>query len=573
MRSGHVAVTLIITLVVTLTSCAPSPKSTATTGAGEAPPAAAPKRIVAAVRGDPRTLSDAVNFASGGSSSAGVAEIEQLLNAGLATVDLQGNLLPQLAEAAPTLDNGLWQLLPDGRMETTWKIRAAALWHDGHPVSSQDLVFATTVYQDKSQPIYQDEPFKYLESVQAPDPQTFVATWRSAFVDADKLFTMTAYQNRDLILPAHLLEPAYAQDKATFTGSPYFGSAYVGTGPFKLKEWVLGSHLILDANERYVLGRPKVDQIEVKFILDTNTMVANLIAQALDLTLGRGLTPEQAIEVRNKWTDGKVDAGLQNTTSLYPNLMDPDPSVLADVRFRRALLLALDRQQLVDDLLGGFVPVADSIFSPDDPEYAELLPSMVRYPHDPRLAMATLDQMGLSKGRDGSYIDGSGKKLSIEVRTRSHPTREKVQQVIADAWAQIGLVGEPVVIPEQRISDRVYQATFPGFYFRFGGPTQLVQWQSKAAPTAQNNYVGNNSMRYQNPVYDALVDRLLVTIPRAERMQVMADLVHLETDQLLLLTLYHEPEPVLISNRLVNVGGRRGLAVQAWNAAQWDVKS
>jgi len=561
-------------LILAISACSPQPSRAPTGATGDqAAPQAAPKRIVAAVRGDPRTLSDSINNAASGSTSAGVRELEQLVNAGLLNIDLEGNLRPMLAEAAPTLENGAWKLNPDGSMETTWKIKPNAVWHDGAPVTANDFVFTTMVAQDKSQPMQQDESFKYIDAIQAPDPYTLVVAWKSTFVDADKLFTLSVNKNRNTVMPAHLLESVYAADKATFTESPLFGTAYVGTGPFKLKDWNLGTNMNLEANDKYILGRPKIDQIEVKFILDTNTMVANLLSRAIDLTLGRGLTPEQTIEVRDKWTEGKVDAGLQNTTSLYPQLMDSDPPILADPRFRRALLLGLDRQQLVDSLLGSLVPVADTIFSPDDPEYKELQPSMVKYPFDVRRSTATLDEMGLTKGADGFYLDASGKKINVEVRTRSHPTREKVQQVIADEWAHIGIVGTPLVVPEQRISDRVYQATFPGFYFRFGGPEQLTEWQSREAPTADNNYVGRNPIRYQNPEYDALIATLVTTIPRADRMKTLAEMVHLETDQLLLLSLYHEPEPVLIANRMINAGGRRGLNVQCWNAEQWDVRS
>ncbi|HZT06950.1 MAG TPA: ABC transporter substrate-binding protein [Chloroflexota bacterium] len=455
-------------------------------------------------------------------------------------------------------------------METTWAIKPTAKWHDGEPVTAEDFIFTAMVAQDRTQPMAQDQAFKFVESVDSADPHTLVVTWKSTYVDADKLFTQTV-NTRNLPMPQHLLGPVYSQDKTTFTDSPYFGAEYVGAGPFRLKDWTLGTHVVLSANDAYVLGRPKIDEIEIKFILDTNTMISNLLAGALDLSLGRGLTPEQAIEIRNKWTDGRVDAGLQNTTSLYPNLYDPDPAALKDARFRRALLTGLDRQEMVDSLLGGLVPVADSIFSPDDPEYKDLQSSMVRYPFDPRKATEMLDEMGLAKGADGFYADSSGKRISVEVRTRAHPLREKVQQVIADEWAKIGIEGAPLVVPEQRISDRVYQATFPGFYFRFGGPDQLVDWQSKEAPTAENGYVGRNPIRYQNADYDALITKLVTTIPKDERLKTMAEMVHWETDQLLLLTLYHEPEPVLISNRLKNVGGRRGYNIQAWNAQDWDV--
>src|SRR5439155_12067030 len=128
------------------------------------------------------------------------------------------------------------------------------------------------------------------------------------------------------------------------------------------------------------------------------------------------------------------------------------------------------RQQMVDTFLAGLVPVADTILSPDDPEYREIQSSIVRYPYDPRQAMEILDGMGLAKGADGFYRDASGQRLTVEVRTRTHVLREKIQQVIADEWGRIGIVGQPALVPEQGISnDRAYGATFPGFYFRFGG--------------------------------------------------------------------------------------------------------
>ena len=564
--------------VAIISGCAPAtPGSAPTTSSSPGQPGAvaqapaAPKRVTTAIRGDPKLLIEAANAAAGGSSSAGVREIEQLLNAGLVLMDTNGGVRPQLLETVPTLENGLWKLLPDGRMETTHKLRPDLVWHDGKPITTDDLLFTVTVSTDRAVTIAPADALSYIENMEAIDPQTLRVMWKSTFVDADKLLSQTPV-HRTLPMPKHLLESAYLENKADFVSSPYLGAQYVGAGPYRLKEWVLGSHLIMEANDRYVLGRPKIDLIEVRFILDTNTLMSNVLAGAVQLTLGRGLTPEQAITMKEQWKEGQVDAGLQNTTSLYPQFINPDPPALEDVRFRRGLLQSLDRQQMVDTFLGGLVPVADSIVSPDEPEFKAIEPSIVRYAHDPRQAMAQFDSMGLTRGADGFYRDASGSKLSVEVRTRSHVLREKVQQVIVDEWAHVGIEGKPVVVPEQSINDRVYQSTFPAFYFRFGDPSQVIEWRSNQAPLPENNHVGRNTSRYRNPEMDELIDRYVSTIPRAERTQVLGQLMRHHPDQMILLTLYHEPEPVFISNRLVNVGGRRGSALQNWNVQEWDLK-
>jgi hypothetical protein len=79
-------------------------------------------------------------------------------------------------------------------------------------------------------------------------------------------------------------------------------------------------------------------------------------------------------------------------------------------------------------------------------------------------------------------------------------------------------------------------------------------------------------MRYQSAEFDGLVERYVSTIPHAERLAALGAIVQHTTDQLVPLPLYHEPEPVLISNRMVNAGGRHGTNIQTWNAQDWDLK-
>jgi peptide/nickel transport system substrate-binding protein len=570
----HIGRVLFLVVAVGLAGCAPARTGGPAPGApgdtaAAAPRTQAPKRITAAIRGDPKTLNEAINFASGSASSAGVREIEQLLNSGLNLATVHGTTVPLLAETVPSLDNGLWKVLPDGRMETTHTLRANVKWHDGTPMTSEDLVFSATVARDRAVAMQHDPMWAYVDDVTASDARTIVVGWRSTFVDADKLFTQLR-ETRNLPMPKHLVGQAYLDDKEAFTQLPNWTLNYVGTGPYKLREFALGTHVILDANPDFVLGRPKVDQLEVKFVLDTNTMVANLLAGAIEMTLGRGLSPEQAIMVRDQWREGKVDAGLQNTTSLYTQFIGTQPQVLSDVRFRRGLLHAIDRQQMVDTFLAGLVPIAHSIVSPDEPVFKEIESSIVRYDFDPRRSVEILDGMGIAKGPDGKYRDGA-QPLTVEVRTRKHDLREKMQQVIADHWNRVGLTADAVVVPEQRVNDRAYQATFPGFYFRFGGP-EVDVFHGGAVALPENNFTGRSPIRYRNGEFDALIERYQTTIPAAERNRAYGEVINHMTDQLLLLSLYHEPEPVLISNRLSNVGGRRGEAIQAWNAHEWDIR-
>lgn len=110
MRTRRPAIVLALAVALAPPACAPAgpPQSSPLS-----PQSSAPTRIVAAIKGDPPTLSDAVNSAGAGGTD-GLNEVEHIVHAGLAVVDGDGRLAPRLAESAPSLENGLWRVLPDG---------------------------------------------------------------------------------------------------------------------------------------------------------------------------------------------------------------------------------------------------------------------------------------------------------------------------------------------------------------------------------------------------------------------------------------------------------------------------
>src|SRR5436190_10450715 len=179
-------------------------------GAAQKPPAV--KRVVTAIRGEPPTLNEKLARAGAG-RVVGVREMERIFHVGLVVEDDQAELHPALAEAVPSVENGLWRVFRDGRMETTWKIRPGATWHDGVTFTSEDLVFTATVVMDKQLTELSDIAFESVESIQAPDSRTIVVRWKQPFIWASSLFANT----HGMPQPKHLLEKAYLEEKATYT--------------------------------------------------------------------------------------------------------------------------------------------------------------------------------------------------------------------------------------------------------------------------------------------------------------------------------------------------------------------
>jgi len=557
-----------VLLMLSTSACAvSSPAAPSSTSLATPASPASAKRITVAIRGDPKTLSAKLNAAAGAGSPPGVTETEELLNDGLAFVTTSGAVHAQLAAEVPSADNGLWQVFDDGRMQTTWKIREGVTWHDGAPFTSADLDFTAQVQQDPDLPIFRDVAYGAVESVAAPDPQTIVVVWKRPFIQADSLFT----NFRGLPLPQHLLKTAYEQDKSSIPNLTYWSTDYIGTGPFRLRELVLGSHVTLDANNSFVLGRPKLDSIDVRFIPDPSTLATNVLAGGIDLTLGDRLPIEWTTQVRDQWTAGRMATSPPTTAiNLYPQFIDPTPPVLANAQFRKALQLAIDREQLVDTIALGQTQIAHATISQADTLWSAIEPSIITYGYDPLQAGQILAGLGYVRGNDGTLRDSGGQPLSIEIRsTVTDDAQMKTMAATAAFWQQLGITVNQVAVPQQQESDREYRATRPAFedVRQPGGWQELPRLYGPNAPTAANDYTGINRSRYQNPEFDALIDQFFATISVDQRIDVLRQIMHIETDQLPILGLYWDPALLLVSNRLANVQS----SGEVWDAQLWDV--
>lgn len=562
----------------------------ACTGAGQAPnlPArsstegasqTAPKRITAAIRGAPKALSQ-LKDGTPTPAITGLDALQELVHAGLVHADKRGSLQPQLAEAVPSIENGLWKVSADGRMETIWRIKGAARWQDGARLTTDDLLFAMTIEQDQDLALPRNRAYDLIESVEAPDLQTVIVKWKQPYIEADTLFT---YQVA-LPLPRHVLELAYAGDKASFLGIPYWTNEFVGAGPYKIREWGQDSHVVLQSNDLYVLGRPRIDEIEVRFVPDPHTLLANLLA-GTELTIGPALSLEQVLQIEPEWQarGGMVAYKGGLWIRVAPQFINANPPIVTDLRFRRALLHAMDRREIGDTLLGGRGAVAHSFVDPDSPAYEEIQGSVVRYEYDRRKAMQMIEELGYPKGPDGVLRDASGERLSVELRTLAgdNPVQPKALAIIARDWEQVGVAVDQVLVPAQRARDAEYRATFPAFDLIHKGTDVttkgVLAYHSSATSLPESRFViKGNDARYINPDLDALIDSYITTIPRPERVRVLGQIVHHQTDRVTVMGIVYSVAPTMIGSRLQNVtAGTYGgpmRSTEAWNAHEWDIK-
>jgi ABC-type transport system substrate-binding protein len=499
--------------------------------------------------------------------------VPELVVAGLTMLDDRGVRQPQLAEAVPSVDNGLWLVLPDGTMQTTHRLRDRVLWHDGQPMTSEDLVFTAAVAGDRtlSLPV-RDAAYDLISRIEAPDPRTVVVTWKEPYFQADALFSVAggSFTNP---LPKHLLEQAYIEDKATLDQQPFWTTGFVSAGAFRLRHWEQGSYATFERFADYVLGRPKLDEIEVRFFADDNTLLANILAGAIDLTPQASISMDLGATVRDQWRAGHIEPYVIGAFSIYPQMHHPSPVALRDPQFRRALLQAIDRQQMVDEFTHSASQIAHSVIPPDDPAYPHIKDSIVSYPYDPQRAIQMIGSLGFTRGGDGYFRDPSGEPLSITVQ--SAVTSGKLTLSVADYLTRVGIKGDGVILQSAVATQPEVRYTYTGLDLVNApiGATGIVNYLvSAAAPLPERNYRAPissvNRGSYVDPDYDLLMRRYVTAVPLPERMQALAQLVQVQTDQLLVWGLYYTVYAVVKSDRLQNVPP--GVA---WNAHNWDVTS
>jgi peptide/nickel transport system substrate-binding protein len=211
-------------------------------------------------------------MAAGGVGVSGLREFEPLVSSGLGRIGVTGVPEPLVAEVLPTVENGFWKPFPDRRMETIWRLRPTARWHDGRPLTAADAQFSMQLELDQEIPMRRTPAWRAIASVETPDPYTITISWKQPYIEADKTFVTALF-------PKHVFERAHLEQKEVFTDLPYWTTEFVGNGPFRIRELAQGSHVLLEANPEFVLGRPKLDEVEVKFVPDPTTLAASILAE------------------------------------------------------------------------------------------------------------------------------------------------------------------------------------------------------------------------------------------------------------------------------------------------------
>jgi len=464
-----------------------------------------------------------------------------------------------LCTELPTLENGKAKVvdLPDGTkgMEVTYTLRPKAMWADGVPVTTKDVVFSWESGKRPDLGFANPDLFKHITKIDVADDKTFTLHIDQVQFDYN--------DDEDFhILPEHIEQPIFdaLASKADYNKqSAYFAApttAGLWNGPYKMTELQSGAYVVFEPNPYWDGKPPAIKKIIIKVIENTAALEANLASGDIDYVAGElGFTLDQALALRKRSPD-KYNFVFKPGTNYEHVDFNLDNPLVADKRVREAMLLAIDRQTMVQRLFEGEQPVADSWVTKVDAGYD---PNVRKYPFDPKRARALLDEAGFKPGPDGIRVDAKGQRLSFDIAsTAGNRVRELVEQVMQGQWKDIGIeVGiknEPArTLFGETLKKRTY--TGLGMYAWSSAPQHPPRetLRSDNIPTAANGYGGSNYPGFKNAEMDSLITSLISELDADKRKVIWAKMQAIYTAELPVLPLYFRDDVFVIPKALTGV--------------------
>jgi peptide/nickel transport system substrate-binding protein len=440
--------------------------------------------------------------------------------------------------------NGLadyWEVAPDGRTYTFY-LNKDAKWHDGVDITAEDVKFSfDALANPEVASAYSQTFLDATESWRDVDEHTF------ELVAKEPLWTFLN-DLYSVVIPKHIWEEVPVAEWRTDGGATgQDPTRVVGSGPFKFQEWRQGESITLVRNDDYFQKVPYLDSIVIRIWPDQTAVVNALLAGEIDAAT----VPPADVE------SVEATEGLLITTyptrgfAFYMTNLDPEKSqFFLDKRVRQALLYALDRQSIVDDILLGYGEVAQGTQPVISYAYA---PGRIspRYDFDPEKAKSLLAEAGWIDTDSDGILEKDGNTFSFElIYPSGSPTTDQLLAYMQDAWRQIGIEMTPRALEFPSLVE-----TITGDH-NFDMAMLFFNWDATFIQDAMfgcNQYEGGfNMVRYCNEKVDELNAQAKRTFDEGARTELIIEATNIVNEELPVAVLYFGQGIAGYSDRLQN---------------------
>ena len=478
-------------------------------------------------------------------------DIQTCVVEGLVTTDEKMRVVPVLATEVPTLANGGVVLRPGGGMDVTWKLRPGVQWHDGHAHTAADVKFTADAMIKGDWKPESTDGFDRIASVDMPDSLTAVVHYKEVYASYQLQFLRGT-------LPKHLLEGRDIDKATDYNRSP------MGTGPYRVAEWKTGEYVLLERVPHYWRGDsvPKIQKILFRFVTNATTRINQLKAGEVHLV---ALVPWDKVRELKTVPAMRLNQVLGNGYE-HVTLNERHFPAFADVRVRKALAHAIDRNALVNTILDSLVSTVNGPIQPLSWAYE---PNVAAYEFSPAKANALLDEAGWTRGADGKRSK-DGKPLAFTLITQAGFTiRENVSQAIQRQFADVGVTMQIQLLDGTAISPVWFSGAFDAM---------LHWWQSGADPEITTFFAADKmppAGRNIDYLNDAPLTALLYasdrTVDQDTRRELLKQAQRRVGELVPELFLYNTSKIDAVPATLHNFKGNPTNAGPFWNVHEWDI--
>ncbi|GAB4578200.1 MAG: ABC transporter substrate-binding protein [Anaerolineales bacterium] len=442
---------------------------------------------------------------------------------------LDGNYSLELAESVDvSADGTVW----------TFKIRPGITFHDGQPLTAEDVAFSYNFYQANADFPFLNVYTSYFSSVEAPDANTVVITLSEAIPNMESQLIFL------YVLPKHIWE--------SVSPTEFENVDMIGSGPFKMAEYSPNEFVHLAANKDHFLNPPKVDEIVFQTFENQDALVQAIRTGQVDMITEM---PNTAVTSLRE----QADVAVVNGPSFYPSVADiifnqvkPEncptaeggictghPALL-DRQVRLALAHATDKQKIIDVVLLGLgdpgltlIPNGLGVF---------YNASLQDYAYDVALANQTLDDAGYAD-TDGDGIremPDASRPLTFRMSYPSDSTNApRMAELLKEMWAEVGVGVEIQALDP----DALTSVCCPAFDF----DVILWGWGSDPDPgfllsvmLTEEIPTGNSETGYSNPAYDELYRQQATELDKDKRIEIIWEMQRIVFEDVVYIIPFYE---------------------------------
>jgi peptide/nickel transport system substrate-binding protein len=403
---------------------------------------------------------------------------------GLLQLTADGEFIPALAERYEHPDLNTWKFY----------LREGVKFHNGNDFNAEDVKFS-------------------FERLKDPEASEFINTGKAiASIETPDDYTVIFKTRKPIPWFANNLHQLYIMDKESTIARDAgdVGTMPIGTGAYKLLEWVKGSYLKLEANESYWEGAPPIKRVELRPITESSTRFAALVSGQADIVSG------VPVELYDKVVNNPKLKIISRPArrSIFLALGNKEGSPIADIRVRRAIYMAINEEEIIEKIMRGHATPAAQI---PDPATIGHNPDIKRLPYNPEKAKELLAEAGYS---DGFTITLAGPN-------DRYVQDEKIAEAVVKYLAKIGIKAVLDVKPKSIFFPDVTQGKYDFYLIGwFDGAFDMGRTYFKLIHSLDKDkgYGSWNGTRYSDPEIDKMLESTADIIDPKERESVLQKL-------------------------------------------------